>query len=336
MIGATCLCVPACAVLQCIGNRPALAFIHAHTHTHSHTHTHIILTQPHNTTDHLIPRTIRYPLPMPHPSPPRIFKILGMPTSPLLTELLKNFTSAEQDTISKGAPNVSILGRHLGIESGNTRFRDTPSGRILDLLNQLLMMDPKNRVTAANALRHPYLTDSKHNMPSPDNIFLNNTVVYPRRDIGAGDSAGGAGGAGGVGGADGGGEGGGAKSSASAAGTGVGTGAKGVGGSKAGGARGTAAQSASSGGGGGRGSRQGRGAGGGDGGGESKNDAPAARGRRGGASNDSNKGGFRRGGEVSAAKPLGGGRKGRKRGGRAVQMLDIEHQPGQPPPKRPR
>ena len=258
-----------------------------------------------------------------------------MPTSPLLTELLKNFTSAEQDTISKGAPNVSILGRHLGIESGNTRFRDTPSGRILDLLNQLLMMDPKNRVTAANALRHPYLTDSKHNMPSPDNIFLNNTVVYPRRDIGAGDSAGGAGGAGGVGGADGGGEGGGAKSSASAAGTGVGTGAKGVGGSKAGGARGTA-QSASSGGGGGRGSRQGRGAGGGDGGGESKNDAPAARGRRGGASNDSNKGGFRRGGEVSAAKPLGGGRKGRKRGGRAVQMLDIEHQPGQPPPKRPR
>jgi len=119
----------------------------------------------------------------------KIVEILGMPSKerwPLLSAMPE---SGQLGSLSAGNPRIH---RPMGLEQWyhqclktnqypTGQSGATPGSEGLSLLNGLLEYDPQKRLTAEQALRHPYF--SAHGERPSENCFEGSTIEYPYRRV---------------------------------------------------------------------------------------------------------------------------------------------------------
>ncbi|KIZ03681.1 cyclin-dependent kinase 8/11 [Monoraphidium neglectum] len=127
----------------------------------------------------------------------RIFRVLGHPSSktwPLLEHLPHwhdNTENVRAKRLEWGAPRLAehlaeVLHAQAEAQRAHGRaepavFRPSPAG--LDLLRRMLEIDPAQRITAEDALRHDYFT-AEAPLPGPNALVCGGVQVasYPRRN----------------------------------------------------------------------------------------------------------------------------------------------------------
>ncbi|KAF2087250.1 cyclin-dependent protein kinase-like protein Ssn3 [Saccharata proteae CBS 121410] len=115
----------------------------------------------------------------------KIVEILGMPRAeewPLLRSMPEY---AQLPSLAAGNPRIN---RPMGLKAWydnsvrNNQYSDgnSPGQEGFSLLSGLLDYDPQKRLTAAQALQHPYFTNGEK--PS-DNCFEGSQIAYPKRAV---------------------------------------------------------------------------------------------------------------------------------------------------------
>lgn len=80
----------------------------------------------------------------------KIHDIIGTPDKTLLDDFQKHATHMEFDFPEKKGTGIARLLKHI-------------SKQCVDLLEKLLIYDPDDRITASQALKHPYFKDLREN-----------------------------------------------------------------------------------------------------------------------------------------------------------------------------
>ena len=120
----------------------------------------------------------------------KIAEILGLPKKqewPLLTAM------PEYQNLSSVNMHNPAVNRHVGLEKwyrntiNNNNYSANnspqPSDEALDLLKKLLEYDPLKRMTAEQALKHPYFVGEDGNQKPSWNCFEGLETKYPARKV---------------------------------------------------------------------------------------------------------------------------------------------------------
>lgn len=116
----------------------------------------------------------------------KIVEILGMPTKEKWPGLLHQPEYTQLQTISYGSGKSSSLGAWYWNTLKSSGYQESlPSGspgqQGLDLLSKLLEYDPTKRLTAQDALQHPYFSGQGEKVFA--NCFEGMTTQYPHRRV---------------------------------------------------------------------------------------------------------------------------------------------------------
>ncbi|KAI9716730.1 MAG: cyclin-dependent protein kinase [Chrysothrix sp. TS-e1954] len=115
----------------------------------------------------------------------KIVKVLGLPREddwPLLSSHPDYSQIAQMHLPSSRPTQASGLERwyHETLKAFRYPQDDSPGPEGFDLLSKLLAYNPERRLTAVQALKHPYFTASE---PPDPNCFAGSNVTYPRRKL---------------------------------------------------------------------------------------------------------------------------------------------------------